>query len=155
MSVALRIFALIAALAILACCSRPEPHQETRKARSNPVVYFEIPATDLDRAMRFYGAVFGFTFQRESIDGNDMALFPLAAEAAGASGALAKGSTYVPSKTGSLVYFRTEDLAKTLERVKAAGGKVLYPVTATGANGYVAEFEDSEGNRVALHSTGQ
>ncbi|MBY0505926.1 MAG: VOC family protein [Bryobacteraceae bacterium] len=119
---------------------------------TNPVVYFEIPVTDLGRAMRFYGAVFGFAFERESIDGNEMALFPLVEGAAGISGALAKGSIYVPSKTGSVIYFAVDDLAKTLARVNATGGKTLYPVTAIGANGSVAEFEDSEGNRVALHS---
>jgi hypothetical protein len=32
----------------------------------------------------------------------------------------------------------------------ANGGKTLYPKTAVGKNGFVAEFADSEGNRIAL-----
>jgi predicted enzyme related to lactoylglutathione lyase len=40
----------------------------------------------------------------------------------------------------------------TLARAVAAGGSVLYPKTAIGTLGFVAEFEDSEGNCIALHS---
>jgi hypothetical protein len=57
----------------------------------NPVVYFEIPVTDLDRAMQFYAAVFGFDFEKMVIDHNEMALFPLAKDGSGITGALAKG----------------------------------------------------------------
>lgn len=41
--------------------------------QQNPGVYFEIPVLDLERAMRFYTAVFGYQFQREEIHGNAMA----------------------------------------------------------------------------------
>ena len=37
-----------------------------------------------------------------------------------------------------------------LERVRKAGGKVLYPEKRLDGLGSVAEFEDSEGNRIAL-----
>jgi len=118
----------------------------------NPVTYFEIPVTDLDRAVRFYQAVFGFTFERETIDGNQMALFPQTDGAPGITGALAKGSAYKPSKSGPILYFHTADIDKTLARANANGGKTLYPITAVGAIGFVAEFQDSEGNRIALHA---
>lgn len=125
-----------------------------QKKMSNPAVYFEIPVSDLDRAVRFYGAVFGYQFHRETIDHNEMALFPLLEDSPGISGALAKGEIYVPSKTGSLIYLHTSDIDLTLKKVAAAGGKTLYPKTSLGGLGFVAEFEDSEGNRVALHSRG-
>lgn len=117
---------------------------------SNPVAYFEIPVTDLERAVRFYHAVFGFEFSRKKVDGYEMALFPAVDGASGASGALAKGDVYVPSKRGSIVYFATDDIAKALARAEAQGGKTLYPRTHIGEAGFVAEFEDSEGNRIAL-----
>jgi hypothetical protein len=44
--------------------------------KSNPVVYFEIPVTNIDRAIKFYMAVFNFDFDKEIIDSNEMALFP-------------------------------------------------------------------------------
>ncbi len=81
-----------------------------------------------------------------------MALFPSTEGAPGVSGALAKGEPYVPAKTGPILYFSTDDISATLTRANANGGRTLYPVTAIGANGFVAEFEDSEGNRIALHS---
>ena len=59
--------------------------------KSNPVVYFEIPVNDIDRAITFYKTVFNFDFSKEIIDGNEMALFPFADENSGISGALAKG----------------------------------------------------------------
>jgi uncharacterized protein len=118
----------------------------------NPVGYFEIPVRDLDRATRFYTTVFGYQFERQTIDGNQMALFPQAEGMPGATGALAKGEVYVPTHNGAILYFSTDDVAQTLARANAAGGKTLYPRTAIGSNGFVAEFEDSEGNRIAIHS---
>lgn len=119
--------------------------------QSNPVVYFEIPVTDLDRAIRFYTAVFGFTFEKTSIDHNEMALFPLSDVLPGISGALAKGEIYIPTLDGVVLYFHTDSIEKTLEKAIANGGAELYPKTSNGELGYVAEFKDSEGNRIALH----
>ncbi|MCX6596805.1 MAG: VOC family protein [Acidobacteria bacterium] len=106
----------------------------------------------MERAMKFYRAVFGVDFTRETVDGNEMAFFPFSEAAPGATGALAKGATYVPSHNGSLVYFHTREIDAVLARVTGQGGKTLYPKTAIGAQGFVAELEDSEGNRIALHS---
>jgi uncharacterized protein len=117
----------------------------------NPVVYFEIPVIDMNRAIKFYHSVFEFEFLKDSIDNNEMALFPFKDGDSGISGALAKGSSYQPSKTGTLIYFNTTDIDKTLAKVEQNGGKILYPKTSIGNAGFVAEFEDSEGNRIALY----
>lgn len=61
---------------------------------TNPVFYFEIPITDMDRAVAFYESVFGFNLKRKVVDGYEMALFPRADGKPGASGALAKGDAY-------------------------------------------------------------
>jgi len=118
----------------------------------NPVGYFEIPVNDLDRAIRFYTEVFGYEFERTSVDSNEMAWFPINEAASGISGALAKGESYVPSTKGTLVYFNTDNIDQVLSRVNSNGGKTLYPKTSIGELGWVAEFEDSEGNRIALYS---
>jgi uncharacterized protein len=117
----------------------------------NPVVYFEIPVTDIDRGIKFYSAVFNFVFEKDTIDKNEMALFPFKEESLGISGALAKGDIYKPTKNGTLIYFNTESIDQALLLVIKNGGKVLYPKTSIGDKGFVAEFEDSEGNRIALH----
>lgn len=117
----------------------------------NPVVYFEIPVTDMDRAIQFYTAVFNFTFDKTVIDKIEMALFPLVDENDGISGALAKGEIYKPTNDGVVIYFQTENIDQTLKIAIENGGRTLYPKTSNGDLGFVAEFEDSEGNRIALH----
>lgn len=119
--------------------------------RANPVGYVEIPVTDLDRAIAFYGAVFGYAFERVTLDGYEMALFPSSDGEAGASGALAKGDVYTPSRDGAVVYFSVDDIDAALDRASGRGAEILYPKTFVYGNGHVAEIEDSEGNRIALH----
>jgi predicted enzyme related to lactoylglutathione lyase len=138
------------------CATTGAPEKpETKNSAMNPVVYFEVPVQDLERAIAFYGKVFGYAFERATIDGNEMALFPADRAALGVSGALAKGESYVPGKQGVRVYFNTLSIDDTLRRVELAGGRVLYPKTSLGEAGWVAEFEDSEGNCIALHSEGR
>jgi predicted enzyme related to lactoylglutathione lyase len=53
---------------------------------------------------------------------------------------------------GTLVYITVADINATLAKINAKGGKTLLPRMAIGEYGFIAHFEDSEGNRVALHS---
>jgi hypothetical protein len=113
-------------------------------------VYFEIPVVDLDRATRFYSELLGVALERAEVDGNQAAFFPLV-EGAGVSGALMCGESYVPSRDGTRVYLQAGPVETALARAVALGAKVLYPQTNVGEMGTVAEFEDCEGNRIALH----
>jgi predicted enzyme related to lactoylglutathione lyase len=112
--------------------------------------YFEIPVSDLDRATKFYSFVFECEFSREVIHGNEMAFFPFVEGKPGITGALAKGEIYKPSLSGALIYLDTSDLNKSLERVTEKGCEVLFPKTPVAGIGFVAEFKDCEGNRIAL-----
>jgi uncharacterized protein len=137
---------LIAALFLVSC-----GHKQMNIVKTpNAVTYFEIPVTDLDRAVRFYEAVFGYTLERKTVDGYDMALFPAAADQAGASGALVKGDVYIPSKSGAILYFGVRNIDAILTKATASGAKILYAKKDVGEFGFVAEIEDSEGNRIAL-----
>lgn len=119
--------------------------------KNNPAIYFEIPVKDLDRAEVFYNKVFGYRFEREMIDGYEMAFFPFNEKAGGITGALAKGDVYQPSKTGTILYFTTDDIEETLQKVLLHKGTILYPITHNEAYHFlVAEFEDCEGNRIGL-----
>ncbi|MEM9046120.1 MAG: VOC family protein [Pseudomonadota bacterium] len=117
---------------------------------ANPVFHFEIPVTDMDRAVAFYQDVLGFDLRRETVDGYEMAFFPRHDDRPGASGALAKGDVYKPSKDGSIIYFDVPEIEAVLAKAEALGAKVLYPKICLGEAGFVAEVEDSEGNRLAL-----
>jgi hypothetical protein len=133
----------VAAGLLLAACGAEEDRGV------NPVGYFEIPVADLDRASEFYEAVFVVELERATVDGYPMALFPAVDGAPGATGALAKGDVYVPGKAGPILYFAVADIDGVLARAAARGSRVLYPKKVT-PFGPVAEFEDSEGNRIAL-----
>jgi predicted enzyme related to lactoylglutathione lyase len=138
---------------IAACTSAKSPSPAMDKvAMQNPVYHFEIPVTDMERAIRFYQDVLGYELTRQQVDGYEMAFFPRADGKPGASGALAKGDVYVPSKTGAIIYFDVPDIDPILEKAKAKGAKVLYPKKSIGEAGFVAEIEDSEGNRIALNA---
>lgn len=116
----------------------------------NIAIHFEIPVRDLGRTIRFYEQVFELTLERVVIDGNEMALFPLDEQAPGCSGALAMGESYVPSLDGTRVYLAVADIELVMGRALAAGAETLYPVTRVSEQIRVAEFQDPEGNRIAL-----
>ena len=119
-------------------------------AMSNPVFHFEIPVTDMDRAVAFYQDVLGLQLRRRTVDGYEMAFFPRDDLGRGASGALAQGDAYRPSLHGAIIYFDVPDIDAALNRATAQGSRMLYEKKNLGEAGYVAEFEDSEGNRIAL-----
>jgi predicted enzyme related to lactoylglutathione lyase len=119
---------------------------------SNPVNWFEIPVNDLPRAMDFYEHVLGVPLAANDMGAIAMAWFPMASGASGAAGTLIKGDGYAPSADGTLVYFAVADIEAALARVEERGGRTLMPKTSIGQHGFIAHFEDTEGNRVALHA---
>jgi len=118
----------------------------------NPVNWFEIPVANLDRATKFYEHVLGLKLQLQDFGDLKMAWFPMAQGAPGSTGSLVKQESYVPSYEGTMVYFTVESIEDALSRIESSGGKVLNGKTSIGEFGFVAHFEDSEGNRVALHA---
>jgi len=62
---------------------------------------------------------------------------------------------YKPSATdGPLIYLNgNPDLQIILDRVEAAGGKIIVPKTEINPDyGFMGVFIDTEGNRIGLHS---
>ena len=120
--------------------------------QTNPVNWFEIPVNDLERARQFYETVFGLQLSLNEMGPMKMAWFPMSEGGGGATGTLMQSEGYAPSHAGTLVYFSVTDIEGTLDKVNANGGKTLLPKTSIGEHGYIAHFQDCEGNRVALHS---
>jgi predicted enzyme related to lactoylglutathione lyase len=118
----------------------------------NPVNWFEIPVSDLSRAKAFYEGVLGVQLALNEMGPMKMACFPMTMGAPGAAGTLAQGEGYTPSKSGSLVYFHVESIEEALKKIEAQGGKTLMRKVSIGEWGHIAHFEDTEGNRVALHA---
>ena len=118
----------------------------------NPVNWFEIPVSDMERAKTFYEAVFEVELSLNEMGALTMAWFPMDPQGAGASGTLILAETYTPSYEGTMVYFSVKDIEAAFARIVANGGKIVNPKQSIGEFGFVGHFEDSEGNRLALHS---
>jgi hypothetical protein len=118
----------------------------------NPVTWFEIPVNDMQRAKKFYEKSFDIKMELTDFDKLQMAWFPFDKNGTGSTGTLIKGESYIPSYEGTMVYISVRDIESALKAIENAGGKILNPKTSIGEYGFVAHFEDSEGNRVALHS---
>jgi predicted enzyme related to lactoylglutathione lyase len=125
----------------------------------NAIYWVEIPAVDFDRAKKFYETIFDIEMIPVPMPRGKYAIFPLDMDALGGGGAIVEGTGYSPSehsKNGPIVYLdRGDDLSKPLSKVEKAGGKILLAKTKNGGSaeaGYIAQFIDSEGNRMGLHS---
>lgn len=119
---------------------------------NNPVNWFEIPVNDLQRAIKFYETVFGIELSLNQMGPLKMAWFPMFPGGGGAAGSLAQAEGYTPSHSGTLVYFSVDDINATLELIDENGGQTLVPKNSIGEYGFIARFEDCEGNRVGLHA---
>lgn len=117
--------------------------------------WFEIPVADFDRAKQFYEAIFLYEMPENTMGHSRMGFLLYDFKNGGRGGAIVHNpGFYTPSTNGTLVYLNCEpDLQPVLNRVEEAGGIVLKEKSLVAENlGYWALIEDSEGNRVALHS---
>jgi uncharacterized protein len=119
---------------------------------SSVINWFDIPATNYERAVRFYESVLGTKLIQENMLGAQMAIFP--AKPGEATGAIMARAGVTPGASGTTIYLKAgRDLAVPLARVEAAGGKVVFPKTFIKEGfGYFAIMIDTEGNSVGLHS---
>lgn len=124
------------------------------KKLENAINWFDIPVKDMDRATAFYSLILEVELLPLSFEnGLKISVFPV--KEGTVAGALSfYPDQYIPSKQGSLVYLNgNPDLQLILDKVEGAGGKLLMPKSLITEHwGYMALFEDTEGNRVALHS---
>lgn len=121
---------------------------------TNVLNWFEIPATDINRAKAFYENVFDIQMEQQEMMGMKMAFFPGEAGNGKASGGLVESPMHVPSQDGTTVYLNANpSMDNVVGKIENAGGKVIMPKTQiTPEIGYMAFFIDTEGNKVALHS---
>ncbi len=122
---------------------------------SHAINWFEIPVTDLSRAIDFYASVMGRRLQRMDfgVPGQEEAVFETA-DPSERTGSLVQSAHAHPATQGSLLYLHVEDdLEACLARVVAAGGSVAQGKTALPPGmGSFAQILDTEGNKVGLHT---
>ena len=113
---------------------------------------FEIPATDISRAVSFYQAILDIKIEQMEIPGMAMGIFPY--ENQTVTGVIIEGEGYNPSPKGVTVYLNGgDDLQTILDKVEVNGGKISMPKTAhADDSGFFALFLDTEGNKLGLNS---
>ena len=120
------------------------------------ISWFEIPATDLDRAQKFYETIFGITMVSLDLPNIKMKMFPIDDPMTGIGGAVVDSNGFhKPSATdGTLVYLNgNPDVQLVLDKVVPAGGTIMVPKTEISPEyGFMAVIQDTEGNRIGLHS---
>lgn len=119
---------------------------------ANQVVWFDITVLDLDRAILFYSAILGTRVQKSEFDGTAIGVLPHSGN--DVAGCLITSDSEKPSSIGPLLYFNCDGrLDEAVAAVTEYGGKILKPKHSIGPHGSRAIVLDSEGNRIALHST--
>ena len=120
----------------------------------NIATWFEISVDDMDRAKKFYETVTGKILNKMQVSedmGMEMYAFPWTDDGEGAAGALVKSEQAKPSNVGTVIYFYSEDCSE-LDKVEAAGGKILMPKVQVEGFGFFGFFSDTEGNTVGFFS---
>ncbi|PYK90932.1 MAG: VOC family protein [Verrucomicrobia bacterium] len=124
---------------------------------ADTLCWTDIPVTNLDRAIKFYSAVLAKEVRRLSESRMEYGLLPH--EEQNASGCLvvrgdSGGVDNRPSANGPLIYLSVEGrLDEAVETARKNGGKVLRARQKIGEHGFRAVIIDSEGNRIALHTS--
>lgn len=123
---------------------------------NNAISWFEIPATDLARAQKFYETIFSVSLIPMDMPNIRMRMFPIDDMQNGIGGAVVDSNGFhKPSATdGPLIYLNGQpDVQQVLDKVDAAGGSIMVPKTEISPEyGYMAVILDTEGNRIGLHS---
>ena len=115
------------------------------------IVWFDIPAVDLDRAIQFYSAVLGAPVKKEVV--GDVPLGWLPTPDGGQMGCVCVAPDFKPSADGVMIYLSVNGrLKEAVAAVRGNGGTVQSDIHSIGQYGFRAEVLDSEGNCIALHS---
>jgi len=119
-----------------------------------PVVHFELPADDVERARTFYRDAFGWTVI--TVPDMDYTLLGTATTTDDMGRPTAAGEinggmfARTEDLTQPLITIAVEDIDAALTKVEQCGGKTLRGRQAVGDMGFTGYFSDSEGTVVGL-----
>ncbi len=130
------------------------------------IIWFEIPVTDLSRAIKFYSAVLNVSIDKQILLDREFGI--MRREDCGIGGVLVQKENFTPG-TGAVLFFFVNVLSDALELVTKSGGQIIKPKTLIKQTdkdghrtiaqnlidnqiGYYAELCDSEGNIISLYS---
>jgi len=154
--------AILLSFSVIACDNQKKSNSEqlpvdlsvkkTTNSMNSFVSIFEIPATEISRAVGFYQEILAINIDQMDVQGMQMGILPY--EGQMITGVIIKGDGYRPSADGVTIYLNGGDnLQIILDKVEKNGGKIVVPKTLhADESGYFAMFLDTEGNKIGLHS---
>jgi predicted enzyme related to lactoylglutathione lyase len=115
------------------------------------IVWYDIPAHDIDRAIQFYSAVLALPVKKELV--GDVPTGWLPTDDGQVMGCVCVVPGFKPSADGVMIYLDVNGrLRNAVAAVRNHGGNVQSDIHSIGQYGFRAEVLDSEGNCIALHS---
>jgi len=126
-----------------------EEAKETEK-KPNGICHAEFPCDDIARAQKFYGDLFGWTFNSFT---DEYSLFDTHDPTYNLKGGFYKRKTPDEKLTHAFLSIVVADINKTLDKIKEKGGSVHKEKFEIGPGiGSSAHFVDTEGNIMSLYS---
>lgn len=124
--------------------------EATQTAQVPPITFkqgdfchIELPIKDVARAKKFYGELFGWTFQDVPEMNYTLFITPN-----GLGGGFFHPSETMPDKVVN--YLTVASIEETAARLEALGGKALSPKLEVPGHGWFMHVQDSEGTLIAL-----
>lgn len=120
---------------------------------THAISWFEIPVENFERAKTFYEEILSSSITEIPMPDVRYGVFSYDPENNGVGGGLIESKNFKPSIDGSILYLNGgEDCALSISKVESAGGKIIFPKTDIGENGFIGHFIDTEGNKIGIHS---
>lgn len=117
------------------------------------VVYFEIPATDVEKLTKFYTNLFGWKIEKSSVHLEYWTIetVPVDAKMTPLRPGV-NGGMYQKEDQGSkpVNYISVEFIDDYINKIIELGGKIIQPKTEVTNVGWVALALDPEGNQIAM-----
>jgi predicted enzyme related to lactoylglutathione lyase len=114
------------------------------------VVHFEIDAKKPERAVKFYEKVFGWKIKKWEGPVEYYLISTGKETEPGIDGGLSRRTESEPSTVNTIDVSSVDEFIK---KVEANGGKIIRPKRAVIGVGYMAYFEDPEGNVFGIMET--
>ncbi len=113
---------------------------------ASSIVWFEIPADNVERARKFYGALFGWKIEKFPGMTDYWHIDTGGGDDTPDGGLMARKHPQQPITS----YVNVESVTQFAAKVEKLGGKVCAPKTAVPQMGYFAVCQDTENNTFAL-----
>ena len=112
------------------------------------IVHFEIGADDPDRAQKFYKDIFGWNMEKMEGEGEYWLITAGSEKDPGINGGLFKRPGPVNSNTINTVEVPSVD--EYIKKITDSGGKIVQAKQAIAGVGWLAYFQDPEGNYLGI-----